>query len=146
MTEKSVTRKWEKISNQKVTQQLSNEQRKHWTLTLREKEWIPEEDIKRNSGACVTEMAVVVGSDTADVHGNLAVGFGLEDLLLLSHGIVNPQLSLLLRHDHSTPVRPNSASIWCFSIPFSPFTQSHWRAWLPCYSPRVLSKTSVTYV
>lgn len=43
------------------------------------------EVIEGNDSASVTEMAKVVGSDSANVHGNLARGFGFEDLFLLSH-------------------------------------------------------------
>jgi len=56
----------------------------------------PVEDVEGNRGTCVTEMAEVVGSDSANVHGNLARGFGFEDLFLLSHGIVNPETTKLL--------------------------------------------------
>lgn len=66
----------------------------------------PVEDIKRNGSTSVTEMTVVIGCNSTDIHGNLARLFGGEDLLLIGHGIVNPQLNSFLRHGRSLNTNP----------------------------------------
>ena len=45
----------------------------------------------------MAKMTEVVSGDTADVHGDFAIDNGLEDLLLMSHGVVHSQFRRL-RH------------------------------------------------
>lgn len=58
---------------------------------------MPAEDVEVDRRASVAEVAEGVGGDAADVHGNTSRHVRLEDLLLLSHRVVHPEL-LLLRH------------------------------------------------
>ena len=57
----------------------------------------PVEDVKGDGSAAMAKMAEVVCSDTTDVHGDFAINNGLQDLLLLSHGVVHSQFRHL-RH------------------------------------------------
>ena len=57
----------------------------------------PVEDVESDGGACVANVAEIVGSDAAHVHAHAPRHERIEDLLLLCHRVVNPK-SLFLRH------------------------------------------------
>ena len=58
---------------------------------------IPVEDVEVDGGACVAEVAEVVGGDAAHVHAHVPRLVRLEDLFLLCHRVVNSKF-LFLRH------------------------------------------------
>ena len=57
----------------------------------------PVQDVEIDGGACVANVAEIVGSDAAHVHAHAPRHVRIEDLLLLCHRVVNPK-SLFLRH------------------------------------------------
>jgi len=82
-------------------------------------EKVPGENVKGNRGTSVAEMAEVIGSYSANVHGNLARDFGFEDLFLLSHGVVNPENTKLL-FSHCYLQMSTLSLTLCSYDPFSP--------------------------
>lgn len=52
----------------------------------------PVEKIESDIDASVANMAEIVSGDSANVHAHFTFYFGLELLLVLAHGVVQPQL------------------------------------------------------
>lgn len=58
----------------------------------------PVENIERNVGARMADVAEVVRSDAANIHSDFALNDGPKYLLLLGHAVVQLKFRLLLRH------------------------------------------------
>lgn len=52
----------------------------------------PVEKVESDIDASVANMAEIVSGDSANVHAHFTLYFGLELLLVLAHGVVQPQL------------------------------------------------------